>query len=137
MSHKDRVYAVTGAGSGIGRATALILAQGGAKLSLADLSGDNLHKVKAELEALGAEVHTAVVNVANSQQVEAWVKEAHTKFGRLDGACNSAGVSPGSGTPLHVYEDKGLPAFFGCAVVFVLTHRSQNGILLWYDNRKI
>jgi NAD(P)-dependent dehydrogenase (short-subunit alcohol dehydrogenase family) len=83
------------------QATALILAADGASLGLADLNAAELGKVKAEVEALGAKAVTATVDVTNIQQVEDWVKKTHDTFGKLDGAVNAAGVSPGAGKRVH------------------------------------
>jgi len=107
ISHilKGRVYVVTGAASGMGRATALILAADGASLGLADVSQASLDKVKQECEDLGAKVVTAVVDVRKVDQVEAWVKLTVDAFGTLDGALNSAGVAPGSGKRMAELED--------------------------------
>jgi len=94
----NKVIAITGAASGIGLATAHLLASRGAKLSLADLQDASLTKAKAEIQAQspGTEVLTFALDVRKYDQVEAWTRETVAKLGRLDGAANLAGVIPKS-----------------------------------------
>ena len=96
MSYKpfsEKVIALTGGASGIGLATAHLLASRGAKLSLADVNGEALEKAAEDIKQKhSAEVHTKVVDVRKEQDVKEWVDEIVGKFGRLDGAANLAGV---------------------------------------------
>lgn len=94
----NKVIAITGAASGIGLATAHLLASRGAKLSLADLQDAALTKVKADIQAQnpGTEILTFALDVRKYDQVEAWTRETVAKLGRLDGAANLAGVIPKS-----------------------------------------
>ncbi|CRK18143.1 hypothetical protein BN1708_012258 [Verticillium longisporum] len=91
---KGKVIAITGAASGIGRATATQLASLGARLSLADANASLLEEVRAELaEVAGIEnIHSKQVDVRDRGAVEGWINEAVDKFGQLDGAANLAGV---------------------------------------------
>jgi NAD(P)-dependent dehydrogenase (short-subunit alcohol dehydrogenase family) len=89
---EDRVVLLTGAASGIGRACALRLAEEGARLALCDLQADGLEAVAKEARERGAEVDTRRVDVADEAQVRAGVAAAVGRFGRLDVACNVAGV---------------------------------------------
>jgi NAD(P)-dependent dehydrogenase (short-subunit alcohol dehydrogenase family) len=89
---EDRVVLITGAASGIGRACALRLAEEGAKLALCDLQADALESVAKEARERGAEVDTRRVDVADEAQVRAGVAAAADRFGRLDVACNVAGI---------------------------------------------
>lgn len=83
--------AITGAVSGMGLATAKLLASRGAIISLADI---NEEAVKAATESLtGSDKHiAAVVDVRSSQSVNAWIESTVQKLGKLDGAVNMAGV---------------------------------------------
>ncbi|ROT34501.1 3-oxoacyl-reductase [Sodiomyces alkalinus F11] len=93
-SIKGKVIALTGAASGIGRATAVQLASLGARLSLADANAKLLSEVEAELTAAhgAANIHAQAVDVRDSAAVNAWIDAAVAKFGPLDGAANAAGV---------------------------------------------
>ncbi|KAF4439132.1 3-oxoacyl-acyl-carrierreductase [Fusarium acutatum] len=86
--------AVTGAGSGIGRSTAIQLNKQGAKLSLADLDPVGLaNTVKIlDSEAISEDVISLVVDVSDENQVSDWIIQTVQRFGRLDGAANIAGI---------------------------------------------
>ncbi|CCF42240.1 3-oxoacyl-[acyl-carrier-protein] reductase [Colletotrichum higginsianum] len=95
---RDKVIAVTGAASGIGLATAHLLASRGAKLSLADINAEGLREAQSDIQArhTEAEVITSAVDVTDYDQVEKWTANTIEHFGRLDGAANLAGVIPKS-----------------------------------------
>jgi NAD(P)-dependent dehydrogenase (short-subunit alcohol dehydrogenase family) len=81
---------VTGASSGIGRATALRLARDGANLVLVARSADVLDQVKVECESLGAHALVVVGDVADAESVEAAFRAGRATFGPLDGVVHSA-----------------------------------------------
>ncbi|MFI8178757.1 SDR family oxidoreductase [Streptomyces microflavus] len=83
---------VTGAASGIGRATALAFARAGARVALADLSGDGLHETARLIDAAGGEALTLTCDVTNEDDVQAAVDRTVERFGSLDAAFNNAGV---------------------------------------------
>lgn len=87
-----RVAFVTGAGRGIGAATALRLAEDGAKVALADIDAEGCEQVAAELERIGSKGLVVHCNVADSDNVEAAVQKTVDEFGRLDILVNNAGV---------------------------------------------
>ncbi|KIY01670.1 uncharacterized protein Z520_01807 [Fonsecaea multimorphosa CBS 102226] len=97
---RDKVIAITGAGSGIGRATALTAASRGASLGLCDVDDRGLDQVVEEIRGrgrgggvgVGVDVVGTVVNMADSSAVDAWMAATMRHFGRLDGAANVAGV---------------------------------------------
>lgn len=91
-SFKGKVIAITGAASGIGLATAKLLASRGADLSLADVQKDALETVAAEITAEGGSVITTVVDVRDNGQITAWISRTVEHFGKLDLAANMAGV---------------------------------------------
>ncbi|KIV98272.1 hypothetical protein PV10_01939 [Exophiala mesophila] len=96
-SMKGRVVAITGGASGIGLATAKLLAQRGAQLSLADVQAKALDDVANDIEARhGARPLTYILDVRDAQAVDNWITQTLDKFGRLDGAANLAGVIPKS-----------------------------------------
>lgn len=88
----EKVVWITGAASGIGRACALRLAEEGARLALCDLQADGLEAVAKEARERGAEVDTRRIDVADEDQVRAGMAAALDRFGRLDVACNVAGI---------------------------------------------
>jgi 3-oxoacyl-[acyl-carrier protein] reductase len=87
-----RVAFVTGAGRGIGAATALRMAEEGARIALADIDTEGCQQVAAELDHLGSEGFVVRCNVADSTNVQDAVDQAASHFGRLDILVNNAGV---------------------------------------------
>lgn len=88
----DKVVLITGAASGIGRATAERLAEEGATLALSDLNADGLAETAATCADSGSKVRTDLVNVADEAQVKAMVAGAVEEFGRVDAVVNVAGI---------------------------------------------
>ena len=100
---KGKVAIVTGAGSGIGRATARRFAAEGAKLVVNDLDAEAATRVAKEIEAAGGIAAAFPADVADARQVEALIREATSRFGRLDVLVNNAAaVIPG---PLESISD--------------------------------
>lgn len=92
---REKVYTVTGAASGMGRATAILLASRGAKVSLCDIQEDQLLAVVEEINGIESKEVAigTVVDIRDRSQVENWVDKTVRQFGRLDGAANVAGVT--------------------------------------------
>src|SRR5579864_5986434 len=84
---------ITGAGSGIGRSTALAFARHGAKLVLSDINQANLAAVEHEVTSLGAACLALTVNVADDNAMRVFADEVHTKVGALDVLINNAGIA--------------------------------------------
>lgn len=87
-----RVAIVTGAGSGIGKATALRLGREGASLVLIDIAEGGLIETENQM-ADGAAAMRRVVDVSNEAEVAAVVAETMETFGRIDVLCNVAGIA--------------------------------------------
>lgn len=94
---------VTGAGGGIGRATADLLAREGASLMLVDVDAAALEHTARQVKAHGGDVATAQVDVANAEQVKAAVDETVERYGTIDMAHNNAGILGPIG-PLADYD---------------------------------
>ncbi|KAF4989546.1 hypothetical protein FGRMN_9052 [Fusarium graminum] len=92
MSLKGKVYAITGGASGIGLATAKVLAQRGATVSIADVDGDAMSSATAYFKENGAKALVSRVDVSQRSEVEGWLDVTVKKYGRLDGAANVAGI---------------------------------------------
>src|SRR5215469_4686241 len=93
FSLKDRVALVTGASQGIGRATALALAQAGAKVAAAARNTDKLAGVVSEIAVAGGEALAIGMDVADAAQVKAGFRQALDKFGKLDILVNNAAIT--------------------------------------------
>ncbi len=100
-----KVFAVTGAGSGIGRALALELHQRGARVAINDWDADGLDETAALLEARGAQPHVAVIDVADRDMVEDWAETVVAHFGGVNGIVNNAGVSLSAMVETVEYDD--------------------------------
>jgi NADP-dependent 3-hydroxy acid dehydrogenase YdfG len=87
------VVAITGASSGIGEATARLLAARGARLVLGARRTDRLELIAAELRAAGADVAVRATDVTRSEDLDRLVGCAVTEFGRLDVLVSNAGIS--------------------------------------------
>jgi meso-butanediol dehydrogenase/(S,S)-butanediol dehydrogenase/diacetyl reductase len=101
---EDKVVLVTGAGSGIGRASALRLAEEGARVLCADLNGEAAEDAAKRARELGAEAAARACDVADAGEAEAAVADAVARFGRLDSLCNIAGILHFSHTHEHSLE---------------------------------
>ena len=91
---KDKIIAITGASSGIGRATALLLAERGAKLVLGARRTGHLAALADEIHSAGGEAAFIGTDVTRRQDVAALIDLAVARFGRLDVLVNNAGIGP-------------------------------------------
>jgi NAD(P)-dependent dehydrogenase (short-subunit alcohol dehydrogenase family) len=87
-----RSVIVTGAGAGIGRATALRFAAEGARVLVADLNGDTAESAAAEIRAAGGTAETAVGDLSRQDVVDAVTATAVERFGGIDVLVNNAGI---------------------------------------------
>ena len=91
---KNKVAIITGATSGIGKATAEIFAKSGISVMLAARRGELLKEIASSLLNEGYSVDYSVCDVTDEAQVKAMVEKTAEKFGRLDFAFNNAGIMP-------------------------------------------
>ncbi len=93
FSLKDKVAVVTGASQGIGRETALALAEAGAKVVVAARNEEKLVALAGAIADAGGEAFALKMDVADAEQVKAGFKQVIEKFGRLDILVNNAAVT--------------------------------------------
>ena len=89
---EDKVALVTGAARGMGRATALTLADGGAKVVVNDLSQEGADTVAAEIRSRGGEAFAYAGDVSREAEVQAMVEAAVKRFGTIHILVNNAGI---------------------------------------------
>jgi len=137
---QDKVVLITGAASGLGRATALQLAQDGAKLAIVDRNGAALEETQGALRAAAPKVEILAIaaDVADEQAVRGFVDATVERFGRIDGFFNNAGIE-GKQNPT---EDYGIDefhkviavnldgVFFGMKYVLQVMHRQGHGAIV-------
>jgi NAD(P)-dependent dehydrogenase (short-subunit alcohol dehydrogenase family) len=104
-SFAGRVAAITGAGSGIGRALAVELAHRGAHLALCDIDDAGLAETVRSCEGAGIKVTSQHVDVANRDAVYAWADEVVAQHGKVNLIFNNAGVAVGASVENVSYED--------------------------------
>jgi NAD(P)-dependent dehydrogenase (short-subunit alcohol dehydrogenase family) len=97
MRFKQQVVLITGAASGIGKATAEAFAREGAKLILSDRQAEAGQNVARNLRAKGNEVSFVTTNVADPEAVAQLIQSGLADFGRIDIAINNAGI----GSPMN------------------------------------
>lgn len=91
---KDKVIAITGASSGIGEATALILAERGARIVLGARRSEKLEELVQRITEAGGEAIYRVTDVKKRADLEALVALACDTYGKLDVLINNAGIGP-------------------------------------------
>lgn len=104
-SFKNKVAAVTGAGSGIGQALAIALAKQGCHLALSDISETGLAKTVELLAPYSVKVTTQKVDVAKRDEIATWAKAVVDEHGQVNLIFNNAGVAIGSTAEGVSYED--------------------------------
>jgi 3-oxoacyl-[acyl-carrier protein] reductase len=137
FSLDERAAVVTGAASGIGRATAEVLAAAGAAVVLGDVDADGAEHAAGEIRKAGGRALAQRVDVARKADVDALVARAQGAFGRLDVMCNVAGIAADG--PLGALTEKDFDrvvainlkgTLFGCqAAVAAMTPRGGGSIV--------
>lgn len=134
---EDRVVVITGASSGIGRATALEFAKQGAALALAARSEEGLNETAAACRHEGAEAFVHSLDVANDQAVSELARAAAERYGRIDVWVNNAAVfviGPFEKTPTEsirrVIETDLIGAINGAKAVLPYFRKQGGGTLI-------
>ncbi|MGW5689802.1 SDR family NAD(P)-dependent oxidoreductase [Streptomyces asiaticus] len=109
---EGKVALITGATGGIGAATAELFAQAGARLVITDVAQEPLQKLARRIEAGGAEVATALLDVSSAREWEEVTALVRDRFGVLDVLVNLAGILdwPGIEAGSELVVDGGLTA---------------------------
>lgn len=102
---KSKVAAITGAGSGMGRSLAILLAGRGCHVALSDINEKGLTETVAMLAGTGVKVTSQKLDVANKDAVFAWADQVARDHGKVNLIFNNAGVALGSAVDGGSYED--------------------------------
>lgn len=103
MEVKNKIVIVTGAGSGIGKATALHFAKHGATVVVSDINLESAEEVSSTIKNKGGNSVANKCNVANYEEVENLINSTVKEFGKLDVIVNNAGIGPNL---LRTHESK-------------------------------
>ncbi|AXY61625.1 SDR family NAD(P)-dependent oxidoreductase [Acinetobacter sp. WCHAc010052] len=102
---KNKVAAITGAGSGMGQQLAVLLAKAGCHLSISDVNEKGLAETVELTKPYNVRVTSKKVNVADREQMKAWAEETVQNHGSVNLIFNNAGVALGSTVEGASYED--------------------------------
>lgn len=110
-SVEGKVVLITGAASGMGRATAFLFADEGAKVAVTDLGADRVAAVVDRIRDAGGTAHGVVLDVSDPAAIDAAVAEIRTELGPIDIVVNNAGIGAGSAIDAADFEDQWFRAF--------------------------
>ena len=106
----DKVVLITGAASGMGRATAYLFADEGAKVAVTDLGAEGVEAVVCRIREAGGVAHGVALDVSDADAISAAVAEIRTTLGPIDIVVNNAGVGAGSPVDGERFEDEWMKA---------------------------
>ena len=133
MRLKDKVAITTGAASGIGKATAILFAEHGAKVVVADIDEDGANQTVATIRDAGNEATYVQTDVTISEHTERMVQETASRYGKLDILLSSAGIAmrlPVGDLPeadWHRCLDVNLTGVYLCAKAAIPTMQKNGG----------
>ena len=104
-SFENKVAAITGAGSGIGRALAVELGRQKCQVALSDVNEEGLLETVKQVRGLGVQVTSQIVDVANREAVHAWADQVVDEHGKVNLIFNNAGVALASTVEGMSYGD--------------------------------
>ncbi|MBN2061015.1 MAG: SDR family oxidoreductase [Deltaproteobacteria bacterium] len=138
MRLKDKVAIITGAGSGMGQAAAILFAKEGAKVVVADIKTDLGEKTVNMVKDDGGEAIFIAVDVSKEKEVENMVDTTVKEYGKLDIIYNNAGIAPVETPFLTITEEtwdrfmninlKG--TFFGCKYAIPIFKQAGKGVII-------
>lgn len=139
MRLENKVAIITGAGSGIGREAALIFAREGARVVIGDVNDEGGERTVDDIKAAGGDAMYQHTDVCTADDVEALVRTAEERFGKLDVIFNNAGIFPDAdGSVVDTSEDvwdlvmnvnlKGV--FLGCKYAIPAMQRAGGGSII-------
>jgi len=137
MELKGQVAIVTGAGRGIGRATALELTRMGADIVVAELDRAGAERTAAEVKGLGGRASLVPTDVTSRADLAAMVERTRTEFGRIDVLVNNAGIYQAA-APLDITEAhwdgvmnvNAKAVFFACQAVLPTMIAQKRGSII-------
>ncbi len=134
---KGTTVVITGATSGIGRATALEFTRAGAQVVIAGRRVERLKELAAEIEKQGGKVLAVRTDVAEQTQVEALIAQTLERFGRIDTLVNNAGVALAAKFDeqsladfRRVMEINFWGAVYACKAAVPLMKRQKSGVII-------
>jgi len=137
MKLKEKIAVVTGAGSGIGEATARLLAREGACVFVVDRNLDAAHKVALAIQEDGFAAEACEVDVSDEEQVKNLINRVSLKAGRLDVLVNNAGfgiAGTAINTSLQDFEKilsvNVIGVFLGCKYAIPVMQRQGGGVIV-------
>jgi meso-butanediol dehydrogenase/(S,S)-butanediol dehydrogenase/diacetyl reductase len=134
---EGKVSLITGAGSGIGQAMAVLFAREGSKVAVADISAEGGRETVRRIRDEGGEAEFFQVDVSSAEQVRRMVDAVIARFGRIDILCNNAGIGVAATVVDTTEEDwdrvinvdlKGV--FLGCKYVIPHMLRQGGGVIV-------
>ena len=103
---KNKICIVTGSGSGIGKASALLLAEEGAKVVVVDLNEDNAKSTEKEINNSNGEAISLKINVSDENEVKNMIDKTIEKFGKVDILHNNVGIVPANDSIFDLSGDE-------------------------------